>query len=265
MLKEIEYRTFDQLLDSVKLDFETYDIENMISNQTLIKVAQRINTQLGLKIHPSKTKVLEMSNGKAKLPSDLKVLNFVLLCGEETTYDVMTFPQAYGTYTQGYDDGVRQGESDLSMRMVKQYTEILDIVTGPNQIHHNLGTTNIVIQAFSPTGNLLTFDVTVVNANQVNIVSESVPTLSNIKVVVLGSNSSYGVYCPPTTNPLCPPQPEIIAVEVPSCPTLTCNPGGCDTVAYSLDTKLKNCKLLTKLRLLTNKTVLCVPLLPPEI
>ena len=70
--KEIEYKTFDQLLDSVKLDFNTFDIENMISNQTLIKIAQKINQELGLKIHPSKGKVLEVINGKAKLPSDLK-------------------------------------------------------------------------------------------------------------------------------------------------------------------------------------------------
>ena len=39
--KEIEYRTYEQLLDSVKLDFYTYDIENMISNQTLIKLHRR--------------------------------------------------------------------------------------------------------------------------------------------------------------------------------------------------------------------------------
>jgi hypothetical protein len=255
MLKEIEYRTFDQLLDSVKLDFETYDIENMISNQTLIKVAQRINKQLGLKINPSKTKVLDIYNGKAKLPSDLYVLNFVLQCGDATTYDVMQFPQLYGTFQQGIEEGTRQATVDLLARMVKQYTVITDIVNGPNTITHGLGTTNIVIQAFSPTGNLLTFDVNVINANQIQILSESAEVLANIKVIVLGSNSSYGVYCPPPGTLTCPTEPEIIPVEtIPTCPTLTCNPSGCDSVAYSENNKLKKYNVLKQLRLLQNKS-----------
>ena len=44
----LRYRTLDQLLDDVMVDFQVYALENMIDPQTLIKVARRINYDLGL-------------------------------------------------------------------------------------------------------------------------------------------------------------------------------------------------------------------------
>ena len=38
MKAELKYRSFDELLDSVKIDIRTFDLEGMIDNQTLIKV-----------------------------------------------------------------------------------------------------------------------------------------------------------------------------------------------------------------------------------
>lgn len=38
---ELKYRTFQQLLDSVKLDFRKYDTENLIDDFSLIKIAQK--------------------------------------------------------------------------------------------------------------------------------------------------------------------------------------------------------------------------------
>ena len=49
-----KYRTFNQLLDDVKIDFSTQDHEGMIEPQQLIKVATRVNYDLGLKIHRTK-------------------------------------------------------------------------------------------------------------------------------------------------------------------------------------------------------------------
>ena len=40
MLTEVEYRTFDELLDSVKIDLPTIDLENSIEPQQLIKLQQ---------------------------------------------------------------------------------------------------------------------------------------------------------------------------------------------------------------------------------
>jgi len=201
--KEIEYRTYEQLLDSVKLDFYTYDIENMISNQTLIKVAQKINRELGLKIHPSKGKVIDLVNGKAKLPNDLKVLNFVLLCDGYEEYELVGYPYSYKTYADGVLDGKFEAQSEFNAKAVKQFTQYVDIIQGDNVIEHKLGTDNIVVQVWDNANNLLSLNINVTNRNSVTIISNS--NYENAKVVVIGSNSSYGIYCPPVEDPLCPP------------------------------------------------------------
>ena len=44
-----KFRTFDQLLEDVSVDFSTYALEGMIEPQQLIKVATRVNYDLGLR------------------------------------------------------------------------------------------------------------------------------------------------------------------------------------------------------------------------
>ena len=68
----LRYRTFDQLLEDVTVDFNTFALENMIEPQTLIKVARRLNYDLGLRINQTKEVVLEVCHGKVKLPDFLK-------------------------------------------------------------------------------------------------------------------------------------------------------------------------------------------------
>lgn len=84
MNTELKYRTLDQLLDEVAADFTTYSLEGLIEPSQLIKVVQRVNYELGLRINGTKEAVLDLSHGKAKLPDDFYVLNYVFLCGEET-------------------------------------------------------------------------------------------------------------------------------------------------------------------------------------
>jgi hypothetical protein len=84
MKTELQYRTFDQLLDEVSADFTTYSIEGMIEPGQLIKVAQRVNYDLGLRIHGTKEKVLDIEKSKTKLPDDFYVLNYAYLCGRYT-------------------------------------------------------------------------------------------------------------------------------------------------------------------------------------
>jgi len=78
----LKYRTFDDLLADVAVDFEKYDLESMLLPQQLIKVAKRINFDLGLRIFQTNEAVLEIEKGRAKLPDNFYVLNFALLCGE---------------------------------------------------------------------------------------------------------------------------------------------------------------------------------------
>ena len=82
MNTQIKYRTFDELMDEVRLDFFTYEMEGMIEPSQLIKVAQKVNYDLGLRIYTEKQKVLEIVNGKVKLPDDFYILTMALLCAD---------------------------------------------------------------------------------------------------------------------------------------------------------------------------------------
>ena len=63
----LRYRTFDQLLEDVTIDFNTFALENMIEPQTLIKLARKLNYELGLRINQTKEVLLEVCHGKVKL------------------------------------------------------------------------------------------------------------------------------------------------------------------------------------------------------
>jgi len=77
-----KYRTFDQLLEDVKIDFKSYNLEGHIEPQQLIKVVQKVNYDLGLRIQRTHDAVLDVENKKAKLPSNFNVLNFGSICGK---------------------------------------------------------------------------------------------------------------------------------------------------------------------------------------
>jgi hypothetical protein len=96
MLTELKYKTFDELLEDVNVDFSMYSLENMIEPQQLIKVVQRVNYDLGLRINMTKEAVLEISNNKVRLPDDFYVLNYALICGQYTVEQ----PAMAGTHTE---------------------------------------------------------------------------------------------------------------------------------------------------------------------
>lgn len=96
MNTELKYRTFDQLLAEVNIDFTMYNNENLIEPAQLIKVAQRVSYDLGLRIHGTKEVMLEIENRKTRLPDDFYVLNYAVLC---TTYKV-TEPVPSGRHTE---------------------------------------------------------------------------------------------------------------------------------------------------------------------
>lgn len=86
---ELRYKTFDSLLADVMVDFTTYSMENLIEPQQLIKVAQKVSKDLGLKIYTPKETILELDRNRAKLPDDFYVFNSGLLCGEYTVNTIM--------------------------------------------------------------------------------------------------------------------------------------------------------------------------------
>jgi hypothetical protein len=79
-MKELQYRTYNELLAAVLTDFKTFDQEGMIDPQDLIKVAQAINKELTVKIQQVKEVVLDINKCTVRLPNDFHLLNFALLC-----------------------------------------------------------------------------------------------------------------------------------------------------------------------------------------
>lgn len=73
----LQYKTFDELMSEVQMDFKSYDLNSFIETQTLIKVALRVNYELGLKIQKEKNIVLYVENGRVKLPLDFQILNYM--------------------------------------------------------------------------------------------------------------------------------------------------------------------------------------------
>lgn len=92
----LKYRTFDQLLSDVHVDFQNLSLESMIEPQQLIKVVKRVNYDLGLRINKTKEVLLDVEKGRVKLPDDFYVLNYALVCDEVSVNQSM--PQ--GTWTE---------------------------------------------------------------------------------------------------------------------------------------------------------------------
>jgi hypothetical protein len=82
----LRYRTFNQLLEDVSVDFNTFALENMIEPQQLIKLAKKINYDLGLRINQQKEVLLDVCHGKVKLPDDFYTFNFAFICGNYTEH-----------------------------------------------------------------------------------------------------------------------------------------------------------------------------------
>jgi len=78
----LKYRTFDQLLEDVTVDLNTFALENMIEPQQLIKLAKKLNYDLGLRVNQQKEIILDVNHGKVKLPDDFYTFNFAYICGD---------------------------------------------------------------------------------------------------------------------------------------------------------------------------------------
>jgi len=92
----LKYKTFDQLLAEVRSDLDSYNVEGLIKPESLLKVAKKINYSLGLRIHKTKNIVLNVEKGRAKLPNDFNILNYMYVLGQ---YEVSS-PVIHGTHVE---------------------------------------------------------------------------------------------------------------------------------------------------------------------
>ena len=87
----LKYRTFDQLLEDVTVDLNTFALENMIEPQQLIKLAKKLNYDLGLRINQQKEIILDVTHGKVKLPDDFYTFNFAYICGDRKSAQTLGY------------------------------------------------------------------------------------------------------------------------------------------------------------------------------
>lgn len=78
----LRYRTFDELLTESFADMEKYFLSGMIQPHQLIKVAKRVNYELGLRIYQTHEGVLEVEKGRVRLPNNFYTLNYAFMCGQ---------------------------------------------------------------------------------------------------------------------------------------------------------------------------------------
>lgn len=81
----LQYRTFDTLMADVNSDLPKYHLGDHIQPHQLIKIANKVSYDLGLRIYQTKQVLLELDKGRVRLPSDFYVLNYAFMCSEYTT------------------------------------------------------------------------------------------------------------------------------------------------------------------------------------
>jgi len=132
-----KYRTFDQLLEDVSIDFSSYALEGMIEPQQLIKVAIRVNYDLGLKINSTKELLVHIEHSKGKLPKDFKYLNYAYVCGE---YKKVSTPPS-GTHVDTTNPKYVPSPDDLGPCTDPTCSKVCVVQTGcdkPNQEEYML-------------------------------------------------------------------------------------------------------------------------------
>lgn len=92
----IKYKSFNSLLSDVRSDFSNYALENLIDPASLVRVARRVNYDLGLRLHQTKEALLDLEKGRVRLPDNFHSMNFAMMCGSHT--ETIVLPQ--GTHIE---------------------------------------------------------------------------------------------------------------------------------------------------------------------
>lgn len=100
MKKIIAYKTFDELWADVTSDLRSYSLAGLLEPQEAFRVVRAVTKTLGLRIYKTKETILELHNGKVRLPEDYYTMNFAL--GAHSGSKLIIPPQGVTTVTVPY-------------------------------------------------------------------------------------------------------------------------------------------------------------------
>jgi len=187
MYTALKYRTFDELLDSVKIDLKGVDIEGLIDPQTLIKKAMKVNKELGIKLNPKKATCLEIENNSALLPPDFSTLSLAYLAINRQRQ-----PRLKSRQTQVTEDllnGLSEMLTNAGLNSIKPYSTVITLKPGINIISHKLNTIDVVVQLRAASGETIFADYTTPTVSDVSILFSGTVDIPNVNVTILGVNS----------------------------------------------------------------------------
>lgn len=84
--RELKYRTLSQIVDAASIDLSHFYADGVIETAELISIVQEINWELGIQIQATKETVLDIDNGRTKLPNNFDFMNFGFICSHYTQY-----------------------------------------------------------------------------------------------------------------------------------------------------------------------------------
>jgi hypothetical protein len=192
MQKETEYRTFEELIDTVSIDLKGIDWENIVEPIELIGVAERINAEFGLKISPKVDRCLMIENGRAKLPVGFHAMNTAWLLQDELEKRGINSSQK--TYIEELIDNLQTAQALVNevysgVRKTEIQTVISHLPKGLSIIKHKLNTDNIIVQAITDADEILVFDFTAPNNCDIVINNQSNRAFLNVKFTVAGGTN----------------------------------------------------------------------------
>jgi hypothetical protein len=97
-LKELKWRTFDDLMNEVNIDMYSFSQDSSIQPAQLIKIVQLCSKELGVKIQQTKETVLDVCDKAAKLPADFDLANFAMVAHHWRVHECNDpgYPTGYG-------------------------------------------------------------------------------------------------------------------------------------------------------------------------
>lgn len=81
----IKYKSFDQLMAGIESDLSSYADSGFMDRASYIKIARKVNADLGLKIYADQNEIIEVKDYKSTLPADFLYLQLAMACSVSYT------------------------------------------------------------------------------------------------------------------------------------------------------------------------------------